>query len=255
MIKVLIVEDEDLAANRLGKALRELDSDIDIIGRTTSVEETKVFLETHEIDLFFLDINLSDGYSFEIFKNDQANLTPVIFTTAYSEFAIKSFELNSVSYLLKPINKKQLAEAFDKFKRLHYVDSSLNKVDYSDLLDSLMLKQKKRFLIKVNTKLHAINSKDIAYFFSEDKLSFIMLWSGKLFPIEKSLKAIEGELHSNSFFRINKRYLVHLDAIEQMYYTSKSKIKIELKPSNKNDTSPIFVAIEKIGKFKKWLSL
>lgn len=254
MIKVLIVEDEDLAADRLAKALREIDSEIDIVGRTTSVEETKAFLEANEIDLFFLDINLSDGYSFDIFKNDQVNLTPIIFTTAYSEFAIKSFELNSVSYLLKPINRKQLIAAYEKFKHLHNANK-WHAVDYNQLLEGLMLKQKKRFLIKVNTKLHAINSEDIAYFFTEDKLSFMMLWTGKLFPIEKSLKAIELELHSSSFFRINKRYLVHLEAIEQMYYTSKSKIKIELKPSNKNDVSPIFVAIEKIGKFKKWLSL
>ena len=111
MIKVLIVEDEDLAADRLAMTLREIDSEIDIVGRTTSVEETKAFLEANEIDLFFLDINLSDGYSFDIFKNDQENLTPIIFTTAYSEFAIKSFELNSVSYLFQ--------HCWSKFLRIH----------------------------------------------------------------------------------------------------------------------------------------
>lgn len=252
MIKVLIVEDEDLAAQRLEHSIQEIDTELLVIGRTTGIEETKAFLSVHNVNLIFLDINLSDGYSFEIFKEDKENLTPIIFTTAYSEFAIKSFELNSISYLLKPISKKDLTVSIDKFKQLHKKGEQQTNVQ--QLIEKLSFQPKQRFLVKMNTELKAIAVNDIAYFYTEDKLCFIKLWNEKSFPIDKSLKNIESELGNLSFFRINKQYLIHLDSIHQMYYASKSKIKIELQPNNLKDTNPIFVAIEKIGKFKKWLS-
>ncbi|MFS4447330.1 LytR/AlgR family response regulator transcription factor [Maribacter sp. 2307UL18-2] len=252
MINTLIVEDEPLAAERLQLLLSEMDSEIQIKGRTQSIEETITFLNNQEVNLIFLDIYLSDGNSFEIFERI-TNKTPIIFTTAYSEFAIRAFERNSVSYLLKPIKREELAMALSKFKEYH--TSSENDIE-KEVIQNVFSKQisyKERFVIKQNNRLESIEVKDIGYFFVEDKVTFVMMKSGKRFYLDMNLKELENKLNPSEFFRINRKYLINLKSIGQMYYVSQSRIKIELVPKNLNDPNLILVAIEKIGKFKKWL--
>lgn len=252
MIKTLIVEDEHLAAQRLEAIIHEVDSSIEIIGRTSSIAETRDFIANNDIDLMFLDISLSDGFSFSIFKNQDFKTPPIIFTTAYSEYAIKAFQLNSISYLMKPIQREHLKSAIEKYK--HFKESDENSsLPYQELLNTYLKSYKKRFLIKLNNRLEKIDVKDIAYFYSEDKLTFIKLYNGKSVPFDATLKTLEEEVNPSDFFRINRKYILNINAIQEMYYTSKSKIQVKLTPQN-NDSLPIFVAIEKLGQFKKWLS-
>ncbi|MGD1947262.1 MAG: LytR/AlgR family response regulator transcription factor [Croceivirga sp.] len=256
MIRVLIVEDEDLAARRLIEMIGRLPYNIEIVGRTTSIEDTIAFLKTMDFDLMFLDINLSDGFSFEIFEPIGFETPPIIFTTAYSEFAIRAFELNSISYLLKPVTTENLTVALKKFKTYDRNDKNLQEQNnrYKKLIEDLSNPYRKRFLVKINNRLKTITIEKISYFFSEEKLCFMQLKTGQRVPVDYSLKNLSEQLDPLKFFRVNRKYLVHIDSIREMYYTSKSKIKVELEPVNPNETEPIFVAIEKIGLFKKWLS-
>ncbi|WP_109437083.1 MULTISPECIES: LytR/AlgR family response regulator transcription factor [Aquimarina] len=248
MTKAIIIEDESIAAIRLQNLIHEVNDQITIIKVLSSVNESIHYLSSENPDLIFLDINLSDGYSFEIFKILEINI-PIIFTTAYSEYAIKAFEQNSIDYLLKPINKEALQRSISKF-------SLLNKKElpkYKDLYLHNGQGFKKRFLVKMNSSLKTVDITEIAYFYTQEKLTFIALWSGKKMPIDFSLKKLELELDPSVYFRINKKYIINLKSIGEMYYTSKSRIKVSLNPSPNEDN--IFVAIEKLGKFKKWLSL
>ena len=248
MTKAIIIEDENIAAIRLQNLIQEVNDQIVITKILSSVNESIQYLSTESPDLIFLDINLSDGYSFEIFKILDIN-TPIIFTTAYSEYAIKAFEQNSIDYLLKPVNKVALLRSIQKFFLLKKNELPV----YKDLLLHNGKDYKKRFLVKINSALKTIDIDQVAYFYTDEKLTFIQLWNGKKMPIDFSLKKLEEELDPSNYFRINRKYIIHLKSIDKMYYTSKSRIKIDLKPTANEEN--IFVAIEKLGKFKKWLSL
>ncbi|MDY8134008.1 LytTR family DNA-binding domain-containing protein [Aquimarina sp. 2201CG5-10] len=248
MTRAIIIEDESIAAIRLQNLIQEVNNQIMIVKVLTSINESIQYLSSESPDLIFLDINLSDGYSFEIFKILEIK-TPIIFTTAYSEYAIKAFEQNSIDYLLKPISKEALSRSIIKFFELN--KSQLP--EYKNLFLHNGIEYKKRFLVKMNNSLKTIEIDDIAYFFTEEKLTFITLWNGKKIPVDFSLKKLEQELDPSNYFRINRKYIIHLKSIGEMYYTSKSRIKILLKPESTENN--IFLAIEKIGKFKKWLSL
>jgi two-component system response regulator LytT len=248
MIKAVIVEDEAIAATRLKLLLKEINADVKIVAVLASVHEAIEYLSVIKPDLLFLDINLTDGSSFDIFKKLNINI-PIIFTTAYSEYALKAFEQLSIDYLLKPIKKELLSKSIEKYVSL---TGNNQNFDYDLLANALKNNYKKRFLVKINQQLRSIEISDVAYFFSEDKLSFIKTKEGYKIPLEHSLKNLESMLDPKEFFRINKKYLINHTAIKDMYYTSKSRVKLNLKPSPADEN--IFVAIEKLGTFKKWLS-
>lgn len=249
MIQAIIIEDEEIAAIKLQNMVHELDSEILITRILPSVKESVNYLKENSPDLIFLDINLSDDNSFEIF-NQIANITSkIIFTTAYSEYAIKAFEQNSIDYLLKPIAKEKLQRSLDKLKQ--FEKQYEHHIDYAKLLGNVEDSYKKRFLVKNGNQLRTINIEEIAYFYSEDKVTFIKLKNSERLPIESSLKNIENMIDPKNFYRINRKYLVHTTSISKMYYSSKSKIILHLTP--KPEDSQIAVAIEKVGKFKKWL--
>lgn len=248
MIKAVIVEDETIAANRLKSMLEESDYEVEIIAVLASVQEAVEYLPNIKPDLLFFDINLTDGSSFEILE--KLNLkVPVIFTTAYAEFALKAFEQLSIDYLLKPIRKELLLKSLEKYSSLTKNDVNFN---YDLLANALNRTYKKRFLVKLNQRLQSIEINDISYFFSEDKLTFIMIKTGSKIPLDISLKNLESMLDPKDFFRINKKFLIQHSAIADMYYTSKSRVKITLIPELNNQ--PVLVAIEKLGQFKKWLA-
>ena len=245
MIKVLIIEDEILIAKRLKKMIESIEPEMNVIEVIDSVKNAITYLSDNIPNLIFLDINLSDDYCFKIF--DEVNVTcPVIFVTAYSEYAIKAFEVNSIDYLLKPISIPNLKKSIDKYKCLTTFPN------YTKMMIDMESRYRNRFLVKLNNQLKSISIDNIAYFFSEDKLTFACLNDGKKLPLDFSLKKIEEEINPNNFFRINKKYLISLNSIDEMYYVSKSKIKLQLKPTVEKEI--IFVAIEKIGTFKVWLS-
>jgi len=249
MIQAILIEDEDIAAIKLQKMIQDVDSSIQIVKIISSVKESVAYLSKQQPDLIFLDINLSDNNSFEIFNQVPHIKSKIIFTTAYSEYAIKAFELNSIDYLLKPISKEALARSIQKLKNLE----NEKNPRYTELLRSLENNFKKRFLVKMNNALIRIEIEDIAYFYADEKVTFIKLTSGKNIPIEYSLKKLEDVLNPIDFYRVNRKYIVHVSSIKKMYYSSKSKIVLHLEPASEEDT--ISVPIEKVGQFKKWLSI
>lgn len=248
MITAIIIEDEDIAAIKLQKMIQELDPEIHIARILSSVKESVAYLSEHMPDIIFLDINLSDNNSFEIFNQVDNITSKIIFTTAYSEYSIKAFEQNSIDYLLKPIPKDALQRSLEKLRKF---DDQINP-DYSKILNNPRNIYKKRFLVKINNTLKTVEMDEIAYFYSEDKVTFIKLKNDKILPIDYSLKKLEEILDPQEFYRINRKYIIQVSAIKKMYYSSKSKVMLHLEPTMENEQ--ISVAIEKLGKFKSWLS-
>ena len=249
MIQAIIIEDEEIAAIKLQNMIQELDTNIRIARILPSVKESVSYLKENIPDLIFLDINLSDDNSFEIFNQVGTITSKIIFTTAYSEYAIKAFEQNSIDYLLKPIAKEKLQRSLNKLKQ--YEDHHQIQLDYAQLLGNIEDSYKKRFLVKTGNQLKTVDIEEVAYFYSEDKITFIKLKKGERLPIESSLKSIENVVNPKDFYRINRKYIIHTSSISKMYYSSKSKIILHLIPIP--DDPQVTVAIEKIGKFKKWL--
>ncbi len=247
---VLIIEDEKIAAEKLERMLLEVDPTIKVKAIVESIKKSVSWLMKNSVDLIFLDIQLSDGISFSIFNQIEIN-TPIIFTTAYDQYAIKAFQLNSIAYLLKPIRVKDLETSLHKYKTL----KSSYAIDFEYLLEQIQGKQpeyKKRFIIQIGDKLTKIDIAEVAYFFIFDKSVYIKLFKGSSYPIEFSLDKLEELLNSNEFFRINRKYIINIKSISKMTALSRSRVKIDLTPKPENNLETI-VSIERASNFKKWL--
>ncbi len=245
-MRVLIVEDEAAASRRLEKLILQIDPSVKILDKIDSIEGVIKWWQTHiPPDLLFLDIHLADGSSFELFSLIKIE-KPVIFTTAYDQYAIKAFKVNAVDYLLKPIKIKELEEALAKFNQLR--DTT---IDYQKLADSLSQKNSpKRFLIRLGQHIKVIQIDEVAYFYTENKITFLVTKDGKRYPVDYSLEKIEEFTDPGGFFRINRQFIIHLDSIKEMYAYSKSRVKIELTPPIDQET---IVSTERSPHFKKWL--
>ena len=250
MTKVLIIEDEQPAAKRLEKMLLEISPDFEIIQRCDSIESSVQFFKTGIIpDLVMLDIQLGDGLSFEIFNQIEISC-PVIFTTAFDEYAIKAFELNSIDYLLKPINKEKLERSIEKFKKLSQQNLQNDWKLIASLLDKEKREYKQRFLVYVGEHLHSVQTSDIVYFYSVEKSTFLTTKAGKSYNIDLSLEKLEGILSPNDFFRINRNFLIEFNAIKKINILSKSRIKLQLEPT---PTEEILVSSARTHEFREWL--
>jgi|AntRauTorcE11897_2_1112592.scaffolds.fasta_scaffold00049_25 DNA-binding LytR/AlgR family response regulator len=250
-MNVLIIEDEDLAAERLENMLLEIDPSLEVRAKIRSVKEAVRWLREHTVDLIFIDIQLSDGLSFSIFEEIHIS-TPLVFTTAYDQYAIRAFEHNSISYLLKPIRKADLKESLEKFERFR----SAFSIDFETLKEIYQGEKpdhKKRFLISIGEKLKKVEVTEMAYFYAMEKNVFCRTFDDKVLPMDHSLDALEELLDPESFFRINRKYIINMDAIEQMIAWSRSRIKLELNPSIKGDEDAI-VSISRSSDFKKWMN-
>ena len=250
MMNVLIVEDESLAADKLEQMLTEIDPSIKVMAKTGSITESARWLMQHTPDLIFLDIQLSDGISFSIFEQVAVN-TPIIFTTAYDQYAIKAFQLNSIAYLLKPIRQRDLAESLRKYHTL----KSAFSIDFEALLATIQGKEpeyKKRFLIQIGEKIRKVDVADVAYFFALEKGVYLRTKQGNTYPVDFTLDKLESMVNPALFFRINRKYMVHMDAIINMVAWSRSRVKLELNPKADEAMEPI-VSIDRAAEFKKWL--
>ena len=250
-MKILIIEDENAAARRLEKLLAEIEPEAVILQRLDSVEASVLWLQGNPApDLILLDIHLADGSSFEIF--DHVTVTcPIIFTTAYDEFALQAFKVNAVDYLLKPIKTNELSAAIDKYKRVFKAVAH----DYSALLDTLRKQTGqnylRRMLIRFGNSIKLVDMADAAYFYTKDKITFLVSRSsGKRFPVDYPLDKLEGMLDPATFFRINRQFIIHVAAIKEMHPYSKSRVKVELEPNTDLET---IVSTERSAEFKKWL--
>jgi DNA-binding LytR/AlgR family response regulator len=251
-MRILIIEDEQPASTRLKKLLLEAEPDAVILDEIVSVKSAVEWFKNHSHpDLIFMDIHLSDGNSFDIFE--LVNITaPVIFITAYDEFALKAFKVNSVEYLLKPVKQEELVGALNKFKT--YFNKNTQLPDLSKLMENLKdpgSSYKKRFLIRYGEHIKAVETENVAYFYTEEKINFLRTKDNHSYHIEYNLDKLEGILDPTKFFRINRQFIINYEAIDQMFSFSKSRVKINLKPPINLDT---IVSTERSPLFKEWLS-
>ncbi|WP_422359730.1 LytR/AlgR family response regulator transcription factor [Reichenbachiella sp.] len=250
-MKVLIVEDEGIAADRLIQLLNELDKTIQVVEHLDSVQSVVEWFQTNTSpDLAFFDIQLADGLSFEIFKQVEIDC-PIIFTTAYDQYAIDAFKVNSVDYLLKPMMEADLQRALDKFNKQK--QSSTPSVDVSALMQ-LMQQQnksyKERFVIKVGEHLKSVLTEEVEIFLSENKATYLLSKESKRYIIDFTLDQIQEAVDPKSFFRINRKYLIHIDGIKDIITYSNSRLKLELHHFNADD---LIVSRDKVAQFKDWL--
>jgi DNA-binding LytR/AlgR family response regulator len=248
-MKVLIVEDEQPASQKLIRLLREIDSDIEVVEIIESVERATNWLFSHPTpDLIIMDIQLEDGVCFEIFENYDIK-TPVIFTTAYDEYSLKAFKVNSVDYLLKPIDLEELKNAIEKFKTVHHQKLDFTRIE--SLINKLQPKTKERFLIKIGEHYRSIPVSRINCFFIKERCNFINVEKGKNYAIDYSLDKVEDIIDSKMFFRVNRNFIVNFLAIKDIIAYSSSRLKIILTNWEENDE--ILVSRERVAAFKEWM--
>jgi two-component system LytT family response regulator len=251
MINILIIEDEEPAANRLKKMVTELEPDANVLDNIVSVNSAIAwFKQNSSPDLIFSDIQLSDGLSFEIFKNVEVQC-PVIFITAYDQYAIDAFKVNSIDYLLKPIKKDDLQVAINKFKKLNRSETpslDINKV--LEVFNHPKTEYKTRFIVRYGEHIKTIKIEDAAYFYTEDKINFLTTNESRRYTIDYNLDALESMLDPKTFFRINRQFIISINAINEMFSYSKSRVLIKLNPPAKHET---IVSTERSGDFKLWL--
>ncbi|WP_276381556.1 LytTR family DNA-binding domain-containing protein [Flavobacterium sp. H4147] len=251
----LIIEDEKPAARLLQRKLEKLDVTVETM--LHSVEESvEWFSNNQHPDLIFLDIQLSDGLSFEIFEKIDIK-SAIIFTTAYDEYALKAFKLNSIDYLLKPIDEDDLEAAVSKFKsRLPKApaETSNLQLDFEQIRQMLSnpfeKTYKKRFTVKIGQHLKVINTEEIECFFSENKGTYIHTFENRDYLIDSTLEILEQELDKKDFFRVSRKFIVPLKAIKEIQVYTNSRLKVIL-PSYKDDE--VIVSREKVQDFKSWL--
>ena len=247
-MKVLIVEDETAAAENLAEMLYEIDPGIQVLGNTESVQQTVRWLQGNERpDLIFMDIHLSDGSSFAIFQQMEVEI-PIIFTTAYDQYAIDAFKVNSIDYLLKPIKEQDLRQALLKFGKLNQQDTN----QYLKLLKQLTLAQeyKSRLLIPNRDKLLPIEVKDVAFFYSTNKNTEIYLNDGKHYPCTMSLDQLLTQLNPNEFIRANKQFIVSRTAITNITIWFDSRLLVNVCV---DVPERIYVSKNRAAEFKNWI--
>ena len=245
----LIIEDEKVAAERLSGLIKNYDQSIEILEIIQSVKNSVKWLNTNQApDLIFMDIQLADGLSFEIFEQTIVK-TPVIFTTAYDEYALKAFKVNSIDYLLKPIDQGELNTAIEKFNENNKSNEIPTQV-FDNILQSLTKNYKNKFVIKVGEHIKVFKIDDVQCFYSMEKYSFLQNNSGGDYAIDYSLDQLEGLLDPARFFRINRKFIVSSSAISDIISFTNSRLQVKLLSNTSDD---LIVSREKVHGFKNWL--
>lgn len=251
-MKALIVEDEHIASKRLVSLINELAPEIEIADTVHSVESGIHFFKNNPLpDVVFLDIQLNDGYGFDILDSLDEH-PPIIFTTAYNEYAIRGFKYNSIDYLLKPIDKKELDKTLSKFKKSPYVSGKETKPQLDNFKSLFQKEYKHRFMVKVGNHFSTFNVADIHYFKSEESLIWLCTADGKSYPVEYSLDQLEEILNPIDFFRINRKYLVALKAVQEIHNYFNSRLLLKITPKAEEQ---IIVSRNRSGDFKRWLDM
>ena len=246
-MKILIFEDEKLNAERLVELIKRYDLSAEVLAILESVDQGVEWLTKNTSpDLIFMDIRLSDGLSFELFERINIEI-PVIFTTAYDEYAIRAFKVNSVDYLVKPVDFDELKSAIDKFKKLRPL---LSPEFIETILKQSSLKYKTRFLLKIGDQLRHLECKDIAYFIFEDGMVMAVTKTRSSLPMDFSLYHLEQLLNPDNFFRLNRKFIANIDSISKIHSYFNGRLKIDLLPSVDED---IIISRERTGRFKEWM--
>ncbi|MEY8021031.1 LytR/AlgR family response regulator transcription factor [Muriicola sp. SD30] len=251
-MNVIIIEDEKPAARRLSRMLSELG--LEAKKTLHSVEESLQWFQNNpHPDLIFLDIQLSDGLSFEIFELLEIK-SSIIFTTAFDEYALQAFKLNSVDYLLKPIDEEELEKAVAQYKSQNAVSSSRMAVDFEDikklLVNPIDREYKKRFTVRVGQHLKIIHADDVECFYSENKGTYAATTEGRAYLLDSTLEQLESELTPKIFFRVSRKYVININHIRDIISYTNSRLQIKL---NKTSDQEIIVSRERVRDFKLWL--
>lgn len=251
-MKVLIVEDEALAAKKLSRQLSEIAPEARIQAVLPSVKSTIQFLAEESVDLIFMDIQLEDGLSFQVFDSIQTDI-PIIFTTAFDEYALRAFQVNGIAYLLKPFDTNDLKVALMKARRWEKVFVP-TVIDYQSIAESIAEKKspgfRKRFLVSSGDKYRVVQTNEVAYFFASQKYVVLVTQDGKRHLLDDSLDTIAQQLDPEAFFRINRTYLICFEAIDKMVKWTKGRVKIDLNPPADED---VIVSVGKAPSFRAWL--
>lgn len=243
-MNIVIIEDESHSAQKLEKYLKEYDPDIHIAAVLPSVRDSLVyFTENPEPHLIFLDIQLSDGPSFSIFEQLQIE-SYVIFLTAYEEFAIKAFDLNSLDYILKPFTEADVIRGLKKYA------ATINRAFPGPTRGSLPREHRTRFLVRKGQQIHTLRTTEIAYFY-KDEVVMLVKKDGSTYLYDATLEELEEQLDPKHFFRINRQYLVNYPSIQSLSPGSSNRYKVALEPHTKQD---VFVSQSKVGPLKTWLT-
>jgi len=250
-MRILIIEDEHYAAKRLDSMIKTYLPEGRVLDVIDTVEHSiKWLTDNVEPNLIFMDIQLADGLSFQIFKKINLNC-PIIFTTAFDEYAIEAFKVNSIDYLLKPIEEKQFEQAINKYKAIY--EENRSSFDWESITEHMMTtkeKYKSRFLIKSGSSYSYLKTDDIKYIFSEDGLSFAVRYDDSKCLLDKPLDKIENSLNPKAFYRINRKFIIAIDMIEKIHQYFNNRLKIDMKTKHEMD---FIVSREKVKDFKRWL--
>lgn len=257
-MKVLIIEDEELAVKKLRKTLESVDNSAEVVGVADSIRSSVNWLQQNPApDLILMDIELADGQSFEIFDKVEVKST-VIFTTSYDEYALKAFKVNSVDYLLKPVQKEDLQAALNKLKTMQTMygsNGSSDPLNVENLVKELQQKLqpkefRKRFLVKHAQKLVSVDVEEIAYFYSDGRLNFFKTLDNKKFVVDYTMDELEDMLDPNKYFRISRSFYVSIASIDQIHDYFGNRLLLHLKPAVDKES---IVSREKVADFKKWM--
>lgn len=253
-MKVLIIEDEPLAAERLSQLIHQYESHIEILAVLDSIEGAVEWFNSNKSpDLIFQDIELADGSSFRIFEQVKVK-TPIIFTTAYDSYALQAFKMNSVDYLLKPYDFEELALAIDKFVQIFWKKKTpSNHIDLEALAQALKPQTpayKQRFVVKKGEFIRPIRVEEILYFYSEDKATLLRTATNERFIIDDTLNEVEGKLDPKEFFRVNRQFLCRIEAIKDIVAFSQRRLKLVLRYMEKEE---VLVSRERVKSFRDWL--
>jgi len=250
MIRTLIVEDEEPAAARLEKLLKEVKPGIQLLDIIDSVEAAVKWFEKNDPpELLMLDIQLADGLSFDIFKQIKVD-SFVIFTTAFDEYAIRAFELNSIDYLLKPVDPDKLRNSIRKYRELAGRNHQVNIESLMETLEHRKSSFKKRFAVNVGSKIISVETRSVAYFYSMEKSTFLCTNGNHHYPLDFSLEHLEQLLDPELFFRINRQVIIQYNSIEKIHILSRSRVKVETNPPAHED---LLVSTARTHPFRLWL--
>ena len=256
-MKILIVEDEDLAVKKLKKTLFSVDETATVVGEADSIKSTVNWLQSNPApDLILMDIELADGQSFEIFNHIEVK-SPVIFITSYDEYALKAFKVNSVDYLLKPVQKEDLNAALEKFRQMKKIYHSEPEASISidvlvkQLQQKLQTKEfRKRFLVKHGQKLVSVEVEEIAYFFSDGRLNFFKTHDNRKFVVDYTMDELNDMLDPEKYFRISRSFFISVNSVAQIHDYFGNRLLLHLKPETDKEA---IVSREKVTDFKNWL--
>jgi len=249
-MKAIIIEDEKLSAEHLILLLKKIDASIEIIATYDSVKKSiEAFNKGVKADVLFVDIHLADGLSFDIFSKTNID-TPIIFTTAYDEYAIKAFTVNSLDYLLKPIGIADLKRSLEKFKKINHSQLSPIIKDIAEAYHNNEKQFKNRFMVKMGDSISSIKTDEISHFISEDGLVVLITKLGKKYVIDYTLDTLETLIAPDTFFRINRKVIIHINSIQKVNTYFNSRLKLNFESLAEDDC---IVSRERVNDFKRWL--